>query len=92
MFQKMRIVFTVLCAVLIMATFFLGIFFDFKVALIAAALAGVCFFLVVYFKRKQEEREHPPEEEPDFFHPVPQEYDKKEETESRLDAKTKTDE
>ncbi len=71
MYDKIRIIFTVLSVACVAAFIPLGVFWNWPAALIDGALAALFFLPVIYCKRKQDALNHPPEAQPDFLHPLP---------------------
>ena len=68
--KTLRILFTVLSAVCLLAVFPVGTFLDFGYAVLVALAARGFFLLMLACKRAQEKKEQGPKEpEPDFFHP-----------------------
>ena len=66
----LRIVFTVLCALCLLAVFPVGTFLDFGYAVIIAFFAGVFFLAMLACKKAQERKEQGEKEPaPDFFNP-----------------------
>ncbi len=67
----LRIIFTLLCAVCLLAVFPIGTFFDFGYAMIVLLFAGVFFLGMLFCKNRQERNEAKGENsEPDFLNPA----------------------
>ncbi len=74
--KTLRIIFTVLCAVCLLALFPIGAFWDFAYALPVLILAGVFFLAMLFFKNRQESKEAKDEQpKPDFLNPKENETD-----------------
>lgn len=72
--KTLRIVFTVLCAVCLLAVFPVGTFLDFGYALAVLILAGFFFLAMLFCKNKQEQKEaRDIDPEPDFLNPTEEE-------------------
>ena len=72
--KTLRIVFTVLCAVCLLAVFPVGTFLDFGYALPILILAGFFFLAMLFCKNKQEQKEaREADPEPDFLNPTEKE-------------------
>ena len=68
--KTLRIIFTVLCAVCLLAVFPVGAFWDFKYAMPILLLAGFFFLAMLFCKNRQEQKEaREADPEPDFLNP-----------------------
>jgi hypothetical protein len=76
MYKKLRILFTVLCAVCLVPVVIVGVFAGIIPALIETGVAILFFVLAAFFKKKQFLQENPPRENADFLHPKKQEDEK----------------
>ena len=67
MFKTLRIVFTILSAICVLAIFPVGAILNFTWAFITALGAGLFYLLMLICKKRQEFSEGKSKDEPDFF-------------------------
>lgn len=91
MFEKLRIVFTILSAAFVLPVIFLAAFIDILWGVVCAAVALIFFLLAAHFKRLQEAEAQESTPKGDFFSPLPAEpqAQESENTENDGDSESK---
>ena len=92
MFEKLRIVFTILSAAFVLPVIFLAAFIDILWGAACAAVALIFFLLAAHFKRLQERQEPPAAPKGDFFSPLPAEPQAQESENAENDGESESKE